>query len=185
VNRSRSHSLASQSLSGSHRSRESGVGSLGGDSSFMEPLAEEKPRLMVDLPVRDKSIKDPLMEVSDIRGDHTLEPLEEESQRLTAQPSSSSQKEGLELALNRCEGKVAEEEEHSPSPFLPKRKAVISLAVMEEKKVDPEEIVGEDVVDEDLEGREQHDSDEVAEGGKEEEEEDIGSPFQWMDTVYV
>ena len=26
---------------------------------------------------------------------------------------------------------------------------------------------------------------EAAEGGKEEEEEDIGSPFQWMDTVYV
>ena len=121
VNRSRSHSLASQSLSGSHRSRESGVGSLGGDSSFMEPLAEEKPRLMVDLPVRDKSIKDPLMEVSAGGDDHILEPLEEESQRLAAQPSSSSQKEGLELALNRCEGKVAEEEGHSPSPFLPKR----------------------------------------------------------------
>ena len=127
VNRSRSHSLASQSLSGSHRSRESGVGSLGGDSSFMEPLAEEKPRLMVDLPVRDKSIRDPLMEVIAGRDDHILEPLEEESQRLTAQPSSSSQKEGLELALNRCEGKVAEEEEHSPSPFLPKRCDVIML----------------------------------------------------------
>ena len=56
---------------------------------------------------------------------------------------------------------------------------------MEEKKVDPEEIVDEDVVDVDLEGREQNNSDVVAEGGKEEEEEDIGSPFQWMDTVYV
>ena len=56
---------------------------------------------------------------------------------------------------------------------------------MEEKKVDPEEIVDEDVVGEDLEEREQNDSDVVAEGGKEEEEEDIGSPFQWMDTVYV
>ena len=55
---------------------------------------------------------------------------------------------------------------------------------MEEKKVDPEEIVDEDMVDEDLEEREQNDSD-VAEGSKEEEEEDIGSPFQWMDTVYV
>ena len=72
-----------------------------------------------------------------------------------------------------------------PIKYALSRKAVISLAVMEEKKVDPEEIVGEDVVDEDLEEREQHDSDEVAEGGKEEEEEDIGSPFQWMDTVYV
>ena len=56
---------------------------------------------------------------------------------------------------------------------------------MEEKKVDPEEIVAEDMVDEHLEEREQNDSDVVAEGGKEEEEEDIGSPFQWMDTVYV
>ena len=56
---------------------------------------------------------------------------------------------------------------------------------MEEKKVDPEEIVDEDVVDGHLEEREQNDSDVVAEGGKEEEEEDIGSPFQWMDTVYV
>ena len=59
------------------------------------------------------------------------------------------------------------------------------MAVMEEKKVDPEEIVGDDVVDEYLEEREQNDSDVVAEVGKEEEEEDIGSPFQWMDTVYV
>ena len=59
------------------------------------------------------------------------------------------------------------------------------MAVMEEKKVDPEEIVDEDVVDGHLEEREQNDSDVVADGGKEEEEEDIGSPFQWMDTVYV
>ena len=72
-----------------------------------------------------------------------------------------------------------------PIKYALSRKAVISLAVMEEKKVDPEEIVGEDVVDEYLEEREQNDSDVVAEGGKEEEEEDIGSPFQWMDTVYV
>ena len=67
------------------------------------------------------------MEVSVGGDDHILEPLEEESQRLTAQPSCSSQKEKLELALNRCEGKVAEEEEHSPSPFLPKRCDVIML----------------------------------------------------------
>ena len=72
-----------------------------------------------------------------------------------------------------------------PIKYALSRKAVISLAVMEEKKVDPEEIVGEDVVDEYLEEREQNYSDVVAEGGKEEEEEDIGSPFQWMDTVYV
>ena len=72
-----------------------------------------------------------------------------------------------------------------PIKYALSRKAVISLAVMEEKKVDPEEIVGEDVVDEYLEEREQNESDVVAEGGKEEEEEDIGSPFQWMDTVYV
>ena len=72
-----------------------------------------------------------------------------------------------------------------PIKYALSRKAVISLAVMEEKKVDPEEIVDEDVVGEDLEEREQNDSDVVAEGGKEEEEEDIGSPFQWMDTVYV
>ena len=72
-----------------------------------------------------------------------------------------------------------------PIKYALSRKAVISLAVMEEKKVDPEEIVGEDVVDEYLEEKEQNNSDVVAEGGKEEEEEDIGSPFQWMDTVYV
>ena len=72
-----------------------------------------------------------------------------------------------------------------PIKYALSRKAVISLAVMEEKKVDPEEIVGDDVVDEYLEEREQTNSDEVAEGSKEEEEEDIGSPFQWMDTVYV
>ena len=72
-----------------------------------------------------------------------------------------------------------------PIKYALSRKAVISLAVMEEKKVDPEEIVAEDMVDEHLEEREQNDSDVVAEGGKEEEEEDIGSPFQWMDTVYV
>ena len=56
---------------------------------------------------------------------------------------------------------------------------------MEERKVDPEEIVDENVADEHLEEREQNDSDVVAEGSKEQEEEDIGSPFQWMDTVYV
>ena len=72
-----------------------------------------------------------------------------------------------------------------PIKYALSRKAVISLAVMEEKKVDPEEIVDEDLVNEDLEEREQTNSDVVAEGGKEEEEEDIGSPFQWMDTVYV
>ena len=72
-----------------------------------------------------------------------------------------------------------------PIKYALSRKAVISLAVMEEKKVDPEEIVDADAVDEDLEEREQNDSDGLAEGGKEEEEEDIGSPFQWMDTVYV
>ena len=43
-----------------------------------------------------------------------------------------------------------------PIKYALSRKAVISLAVMEEKKVDPEEIVGEDVVDEDLEEREQN-----------------------------
>ena len=50
-----------------------------------------------------------------------------------------------------------------PIKYALSRKAVISLAVMEEKKVDPEEIVGDDAVDEDLEEREQTNSDEVAE----------------------
>ena len=44
------------------------------------------------------------------------------------------------------------------------RKAVISLAVMEEA------------------GVEEREEQEVARGR---EEEDIGSPFEWMDTVYV
>ena len=123
VNRSRSHSLASQSLSGSHRSRESGVGSLGGDSSFMEPLAEEKPRLMVELPVRDKSNMD--LELSTSRDKQMLEPLVEETPRLIVHMSSQHQ--GLEMDKRISEESAREgeerggEEEHSPSPFLPKR----------------------------------------------------------------
>jgi len=123
VNRSRSHSLASQSLSGSHRSRESGVGSLGGDSSFMEPLAEEKPRLMVELPVRDKSNMD--LELPTSRDKQMLEPLVEETPRLIVHMSSQHQ--GLEMDKRISEESAREgeerggEEEHSPSPFLPKR----------------------------------------------------------------
>ena len=125
VSRSRSHSLASQSLSGSHRSRESGVGSLGGDSSFMEPLSEEKPRLMVELPVRDKSNMEPLLEVPTSRDKHILEPLVEETPRLMVQ--MSSQQQGLDKVKRSSEEIAREgterigEEEHSPSPFLPKR----------------------------------------------------------------
>ena len=59
------------------------------------------------------------------------------------------------------------------------RKAVISLAVMEEKEPDKEEV---DIVDEEV--AEKKEGEGRAEGGKEEED-DIGSPFQWMDTVYV
>lgn len=59
------------------------------------------------------------------------------------------------------------------------RKAVISLAVMEEKEPDKEEV---DIVDEEV--GEKKEGEGRAEGGKEEED-DIGSPFQWMDTVYV
>ena len=124
VSRSRSHSLASQSLSGSHRSRESGVGSLGGDSSFMEPLAEEKPRLMVELPVRDKINMEPLVELPSSRDKQMLEPLVEETPRLI---QISCQHHGPEMANRSSEEIVREEderngeEEHSPSPFLPKR----------------------------------------------------------------
>ena len=123
MSRSRSHSLASQSLSGSHRSRESGVGSLGGDSSFMEPLTEEKPRLMVELPVRDKANMDPLMELPTSREKYILEALVEETPRM------ASQQEDVELVRRSSEESFGEEvervmigeEEHSPSPFLPKR----------------------------------------------------------------
>ena len=59
------------------------------------------------------------------------------------------------------------------------RKAVISLAVMEEKEPDKEAI---DIVDE--KAAEKKEGEGRAEGGKCEED-DIGSPFQWMDTVYV
>ena len=124
VSRSRSHSLASQSLSGSHRSRESGVGSLGGDSSFMEPLAEEKPRLMVELPVRDKSNMEPLLEAPTNRDKHILEPLVEESPRLLVHLPGQQQgleaKRSSEEILMEREERIGEEE-HSPSPFLPKR----------------------------------------------------------------
>merc|ERR1719391_129166 len=152
VSRSRSHSLASQSLSGSHRSRESGVGSLGGDSSFMEPLSEEKPRLMVELPVRDKSNMEPLLELPASRDKQMLEPLVEETPRLTVHVPSQPQ--GFDKAKRSCEeSAVGEErvgeEEHSPSPFLPKRKAVISLAVMEETEPDKEamEVKDEEVAE--------------------------------------
>ena len=50
---------------------------------------------------------------------------------------------------------------------------------MEEKEPDKEEV---DIVDEEV--AEKKEGEGRAEGGKEEED-DIGSPFQWMDTVYV
>ena len=53
------------------------------------------------------------------------------------------------------------------------------MAVMEEKEPDKEDM---DVVDEAM--GEKKEGDGRAEGGKGEED-DIGSPFQWMDTVYV
>jgi len=151
----------------------------------MEPLTEEKPRLMVELPVRDKSNMEPLLELPTNRDKHMLEPLVEESPRLIVHlPSQQGQ--GFEAGKRSCEeSTVGEErigeEEHSPSPFLPKRKAVISLAVMEETEPDKEAV---EAVDEEVAEREKKESEGRAEGGNEEED-DIGSPFQWMDTVYV
>ena len=55
------------------------------------------------------------------------------------------------------------------------RRAVISLAVMDDKEADKE---AKD------ETEKEEDKGSAADGGKEEED-DIGSPFQWMDTVYV
>ena len=90
----------------------------------MEPLAEEKPRLMVELPVRDKTNMDPLMELPTSREKYILEALVEETPRM------ASQQEDLELVRRSSEESFGEEvervmmigeEEHSPSPFLPKR----------------------------------------------------------------
>ena len=90
--RSRSHSLATESLTGSHRSRESGVGSLGGDS-YMEPVPEEsKERLVVRLP------RHPL-ELNDLNAKHIVEEDEEE----------------------KLEKAIEVEEQGSPSPQLPRR----------------------------------------------------------------
>jgi len=157
--RSRSHSLATESL-GSHRSRESGVGSLGGDS-YMEPVPEEaKARLVVELPVQ--------IELKDIH-----------------HPP-------LHLRGEQGEEEVVVEEQGSPSPFLPKRKAVISLAVMDEQE---EEVQVSEVEEKRVEEVEEEKEERMAgakvggERTEEEEErraeEDIGSPFEWMDTVYV
>ena len=90
----------------------------------MEPLAEEKPRLMVELPVRDKTNMDPLMELPTSREKYILEALVEETPRM------ASQQEDMELVRRSSEESFGEEvvervmigeEEHSPSPFLPKR----------------------------------------------------------------
>ena len=89
----------------------------------MEPLAEEKPRLMVELPVRDKTNMDPLMELPTSREKYILEALVEETPRM------ASQQEDMELVRRSSEESFGEEvervmigeEEHSPSPFLKKR----------------------------------------------------------------
>ena len=52
---------------------------------------------------------------------------------------------------------------------------------MEETEPDKEAV---EAVDEEVAEREKKESEGRAEGGNEEED-DIGSPFQWMDTVYV
>merc|ERR1712083_1198278 len=88
---------------------------------------------------------------------------------------TSREKYILEALVEEVERVMIGEEEHSPSPFLPKRRAVISLAVMDDKEADKE-------AKEETEKEEDKGS--AADGGKEEED-DIGSPFQWMDTVYV
>ena len=60
------------------------------------------------------------------------------------------------------------------------RRAVISLAVMDDKEP------GKEAKDdrETAETEKEEDKGSAVDGGKEEED-DIGSPFQWMDTVYV
>jgi len=111
-----------------------------------------------------------------------LEPLVEETPRLI---QISCQHHGPEMANRSSEEIVREgderngEEEHSPSPFLPKRKAVISLAVMDETEPDKEGM------DDEMAEKEKKDEEGGAVEEVNEEEDDIGSPFQWMDTVYV
>ena len=56
------------------------------------------------------------------------------------------------------------------------RRAVISLAVMDDKEAKDDREMAET--------EKEGDKGSAADGGKEEED-DIGSPFQWMDTVYV
>ena len=58
------------------------------------------------------------------------------------------------------------------------RRAVISLAVMDDKEADKEAKDDREMA----ETEKEEDKGSAADGG---EEDDIGSPFQWMDTVYV
>ena len=58
------------------------------------------------------------------------------------------------------------------------RRAVISLAVMDDKEADKEAKDDREMA----ETEKEEDKGSAADGGK---EDDIGSPFQWMDTVYV
>ena len=60
------------------------------------------------------------------------------------------------------------------------RRAVISLAVMDDKEADKEAKDDREVAETEME----EDKGSAVDGGKEKED-DIGSPFQWMDTVYV
>ena len=60
------------------------------------------------------------------------------------------------------------------------RRAVISLAVMDDKEADKEAKDDREMA----ETEKEEDKGSAVDGGKEEED-DIGSPFQWMDTVYV
>ena len=103
VGRSRSHSLATESLTGSHRSRESGVGSLGGDSFTGSREEVAKSRLVVQLPG---------LELNSLK----VQPEEEEEE--FEQYEQEEQKPAVSEAVKKIQ---MEDEEETASPSLPKR----------------------------------------------------------------
>merc|ERR1711902_82954 len=147
LTRIRSQGPREESLTGSQRSRESGVGSLADLESDgkIEENIEGEIKLNQDEIIEDKEDGD-LFNFDDIGAVNSDE---------------------KKLTLNVAQS-IISSEQGSPSPSLPKRKPVISLGKIEEN----------DTVTED-------DNENDADKDSHIDKEDVGSPFEVINTVYV
>jgi len=164
VSRSRSQSTTTESLTGSHRSRESGVGSLADTDTDTDlkskvidkdvPLAVLNPALETEVS-RDSAISVSAIDSEEIYFMHDLPVPNEEVSRTPLVLSSNDSFQNIVLS-----------EHGSPSPSLPKRKPVMSLSKIEETMTSKSTSNNDNVKSDAF-------------------KDDVGSPFEVLNTVYV